>query len=753
MIEANKRFSAGDVQGAFALYSSGLRTSRERGDARNVPRFLVGIGISHLSLHRYNDALRALDEAKRDAIRYNYPELLVTIAINRASLFRKLDDRNAAAQTLREVQAILPESPSPALLIQAGNMSADHADLDRSTAYYLAAIDRATDEQDISSLAIAWNQLGFLYMKTGQLEKADHALTNSYRVRVLHKNRRIGASYVYLAMLRLEQERPAEALKLLDHALRLRPSEMPIAPPYLRYQRARALAMLGAQQDALSEYEKAIELAQVWRLDVLPADTFRVSAEVRLHEIFAGFLETGLKLYLQDHDQKLARRLFEVSEMQRAASIRQKLQIDKRLPAHYWTMLDRFRAKWLSSTGDGGRLEDTEKLRLLLAEEEAKLGVEALWQNSHQIKEKSSPENLLSHLQSRLDDTEALLSVHASRNNTILWSITKRSFSMHFPGGLENLQAEIRVFRTALRDNKNWRESGERLAERLFGGLSSEVLSKRSWVLSVGEDLHELPFSALPSRSKGGFLIQDHSLRFTPGAFLLSQSATTRDYRKSFVAFADPVYNTADPRWPGGKADDSLQLTRLPGTAREAEWSAGEWKPASATVFTGLDFTRDKVREVLKSRPSAVHFATHVIEKPESPGAIAISTGLGSDGTHHFLTPFDIAAWKTDVGLVVLSGCSSGTGNALPGAGLVGLTRSWILAGAESVAATYWPIPDDAAQFFKTFYKGLLRADRLSVSAPAVADALRTAQLDAIRRGSSPLYWAAFFVVGNDAGQ
>jgi CHAT domain-containing protein len=126
---------------------------------------------------------------------------------------------------------------------------------------------------------------------------------------------------------------------------------------------------------------------------------------------------------------------------------------------------------------------------------------------------------------------------------------------------------------------------------------------------------------------------------------------------------------------------------------------------------------------------------------------------LNERGTAEYLTPAEIAGWNCPVGVVVLSGCHSGTGEALPGAGLVGLTRAWLLAGARAVTATHWPITDDARPFFLSFYQHLQRHAKKQISASSAAASLRAAQVETLRGGGShanPEYWAAFFVVGKD---
>ena len=98
-------------------------------------------------------------------------------------------------------------------------------------------------------------------------------------------------------------------------------------------------------------------------------------------------------------------------------------------------------------------------------------------------------------------------------------------------------------------------------------------------------------------------------------------------------------------------------------------------------------------------------------------------------------------------GLVVLSGCHSAEGAQLPGTGLLGLTRAWLMAGAESVIGSNWAMPDESGALFGALYRNL-SGER----GGSPATALRAAQMEMIRSGgwrARPGYWGAYFVVGN----
>jgi CHAT domain-containing protein len=114
-----------------------------------------------------------------------------------------------------------------------------------------------------------------------------------------------------------------------------------------------------------------------------------------------------------------------------------------------------------------------------------------------------------------------------------------------------------------------------------------------------------------------------------------------------------------------------------------------------------------------------------------------------------FIGPAEIAAYTLTPSLVVLNGCHSAQGEALPSVGLMGLTRAWLGAGARSVLATRWDIPDDAGEdimvdFYRTFRA---QPDR----GPAFA--LQQAQGAFLRShpgGNATQVWGAYFVLGRE---
>ena len=93
--------------------------------------------------------------------------------------------------------------------------------------------------------------------------------------------------------------------------------------------------------------------------------------------------------------------------------------------------------------------------------------------------------------------------------------------------------------------------------------------------------------------------------------------------------------------------------------------------------------------------------------------------------------------------LVVMTGCSSGTGDIRAGAGILGLTRAWLVAGASAVMATGWAVEDFDGDLLPAFYRNL------QTSSPA--EALRRSQVEMLHSGTwqaDPAYWASYQVTG-----
>jgi CHAT domain-containing protein len=265
----------------------------------------------------------------------------------------------------------------------------------------------------------------------------------------------------------------------------------------------------------------------------------------------------------------------------------------------------------------------------------------------------------------------------------------------------------------------------------------------------------EAPLGALEdsSRQPPVYLAQRHTIEIIPGAgyWVEARNRTREAPAPVFVGVGDPIYNTADPRLlplpPDATASKpALMLPRLVGSGAELDACARSWR-GERVLLKGACASRDGLAEQLRRNPAVVHLATHVLESSERPSYGLIALSLTPRRESELLPPYEIAGWRTNAGLVVLSGCHSAEGAQLPGTGLLGLTRAWLMAGAHSVIGSIWATPDESGALFGALYRNLSGERH---SSPAAA--LRAAQLEMIRSGgwrAKPSYWGAYFVVGS----
>ncbi|MEP7066679.1 MAG: CHAT domain-containing protein [Gemmatimonadota bacterium] len=312
---------------------------------------------------------------------------------------------------------------------------------------------------------------------------------------------------------------------------------------------------------------------------------------------------------------------------------------------------------------------------------------------------------------------------------------------------VDSMRNDIARYLAVIQSGRSDSSMASRIGEEVLGKVLRRIPPGITDLVLVPEDaLHRLPFAALITG--GHRVVERYAVHVAPSASIALSlwSARPPPGPARMLAFGDarfPLDDVRDP--PSTRAHFAAfasngRLARLTGSATEAREAVRHWPRSQALL--GADASESNLKSVRIEQYRLVHFATHAQVDERAPGrsAIALAAGGGDDG---YVTSADLGSLHLEADVVMLSGCSTALGLIVGGEGILGLTGPLLQAGAHSVVATLWPVNDLAsAEFVKRFY-GFL------ASGVAATDALRLAQLDAMRRGVPPRDWTAFVLTGD----
>ena len=292
---------------------------------------------------------------------------------------------------------------------------------------------------------------------------------------------------------------------------------------------------------------------------------------------------------------------------------------------------------------------------------------------------------------------------------------------------------------------------------RTFTGGATRLLISPEGLLNL------LPFQALVDE-RGRFLVERYSISYLSSGRDLLRMQTGRASHSAPVIVANPSFGGTDApsvvhlasarrSVTTGAEFKDLYFAPLAGAAQEARAIHALFP--EARVLAGGEATESALKRV--DAPSILHIATHGFFLPNSPGSgsgnpllrsgLALAganrrSGGDDDGIFTALEASGLNLWGTR--LVTLSACDSGVGEVRSGEGVYGLRRAFVLAGAESLVMSLWPVSDSVTREMMTaFYAGLKQG-------LGRAESLRKAQLAMLKRKGRehPFYWASFIQSG-----
>lgn len=289
------------------------------------------------------------------------------------------------------------------------------------------------------------------------------------------------------------------------------------------------------------------------------------------------------------------------------------------------------------------------------------------------------------------------------------------------------------------------------LYQTLISTQLDQQLRRADHLLVAANDaLGAMPFAVLvPDAKATGYLIDRVAISRLPGAPQEEHTAALPS--SQFFAMGDALQaarGTSDTALRGGRAEALAKLPALPQAAAELNDLALAVGARAPQILTGVRATKAALQSAKIAPGTVVAFATHGLVTGEIEGlrepALLLSAADGDDG---LLTASEISRMDIPASWVVLSACNTAAGSGSDAPNLSGLAQAFILAGADNILATYWPVRDDVARALSS---GTLRH---AAAGSSPAEALRQSMRD-LRKGQladaqSPRQWAAFELIAH----
>ena len=267
----------------------------------------------------------------------------------------------------------------------------------------------------------------------------------------------------------------------------------------------------------------------------------------------------------------------------------------------------------------------------------------------------------------------------------------------------------------------------------LIEPVANLIAGKKKLIISPDGLLNFIPFEALIT-NQGRYLIEDVGVRYMQSASV-GGVINSRKYsadRKPMLAMGGALYDEMSTKADPIRSSERLQkmnflaeenamqglsqrevyaalgfgkMNYLPGTLREVETMAAT--VPGTDVYTGLQmdeaFLKQLSAEGKLANYKVVHLATHGFALPDIPQLSGVAMSIlkdEKDGEDGYLTAPEISSLKLNADLVVLSACETGLGKIYGGEGVMGLTQSLILAGANGAAVSLWAVNDASTMYF-----------------------------------------------------
>jgi CHAT domain-containing protein len=358
-----------------------------------------------------------------------------------------------------------------------------------------------------------------------------------------------------------------------------------------------------------------------------------------------------------------------------------------------------------------------------------------------------------------LDADTALIEYALGADQSHAWVLTRAGVRSISLARRADVEARVSAYRKLLAERVTALSVNSALARLdaesrnlhrlLIAPIEAALAGKKRLIIVPDGVLAYLPFETLQGATR---LLERFSISYAPSASTLA-AIRQRGLRKApptrnLLAFADPIVASASTVAQAWERERAMALTPLPNTRTEVSAIRSLFNAASTQVHLGADAQEQSLKSEQLESFRYLHFAAHGYFDEEEPARSGIVLSQAGDSSSDgLLQAPEIMRLRLNADLVTLSACQSGLGRVLAGEGVLGLTRAFLYAGAQSVVVSLWNVNDVAtAELMKHLYTNLRAGQPRD-------QALRQAKLTLMKTPNSPwkhpYFWAPFIFIGD----
>jgi CHAT domain-containing protein/Tfp pilus assembly protein PilF len=779
----------GEPQQALRQYQRALDLFRATGDHRLEALLLNNIGWTQGTLANWQ---AALDDYRRslDLVRTSPNDRVqARVLANMGVAYRQLGDPKQAEMFFNE---------SLTLWKQVGDRRGEATTLDALATLYLGedqpakalpVLDRALAawraSGDKRGLAEALARAARTQTSLGRLDAAQTSAAESLNLaQAVHDRRNAGITLAEIARIGLVSGHPDKAVEASQQSLIEFRAIGDSASEALSLEAlSRAESDRGNLPAARQRMEEALRLTEQNR-GATNSDQLRASFFATRQDSYAFYVDLLMRLgdteaALQANERSRARSLL---DMLAASGTDIREGVDPKLLARERDLSDRLNAKGSRLLPLLGRNDPENDAQAAALSAEIR-DLQSEYQDVETAIRSASPRyaaltqpaplTLAEIRRQVLDPDTLLLEYSLGEKQSWLWTVSTdqlHAFALPPRATIEAQATQLYQLLATHGPDAEVSPAIRKLSDMILAPAASVLANKRLAIVADGP-LQRIPFEILgPAAGREIAMLPSASAI----AALRAQTAGRAPASKLLAVFADPVFDSSDPRAHSGTqlalaqppdasasrllehlavtqsgGNAHLRIPRLPFTSQEADAILKVANNSSDLKATGFEASRAEALSGVLGQYRYLHFATHGYLDTERPelSALVLSQfdekGRPVDG---FLRVDDIYNSRLAADLVVLSACQTGLGKEVRGEGLMGLTRAFMYAGVPRVIVSLWSVDDRAtAELMAAFYRSLLRDGKRP------SEALLDAQVELRkhREWQSPYYWAAFVQQGD----